>query len=271
MPIEIRVVQGYQEYMACEEIQRQVWGPVNFAFVPHHMLLTVQRNGGCVLGAFDRDAPGHPMVGFTFGFLGRSEAGQLKHASHMAAVLPGYRDARIGERLKWAQREEMLKQGITLITWTFDPLISRNARLNISKLGAISRAYIRNIYGPEPEDPQGVLPSDRFQVEWWLNDEAVMARSQGLYRSPAAEALRTRAHLANPNPLEPSEEPIGDAFLMQIPLDVNSLLVNDLQRARAWRYQIRALAEAAFAQGFVVTAYAPDKDVGYYLLERREG
>lgn len=266
MTIAIRPVTTYAEYMACEEIQRVVWG--EFGVVPHHMLLTVQKSGGVCLGAFDTAAAGAPMVGFVFGFLGRAEGGELKHASHMAAVLPGYRDARVGERLKWAQREQVLAQGLTLMTWTFDPLISRNARLNLAKLGAVCRTYVRNLYGPEPEDPQGELPSDRFRVEWRLRDERVAARAAGAYTPTTAKALRATAPLANPDPFEPVDEPAGDRFLMQIPADIEALKEADMPRARAWRYQVRALADAAFAAGFVVTDYARDGEVGLYLLDR---
>ncbi len=264
MSIEIRLVQSYGEYLACEELQRDVWGA--FGAVPYHMLLTVQRNGGLVLGAFDTDAPGAPLVGFVFGFLGRDASGRLKHASHMAAVRPAYRDAAIGERLKWAQREHVLAQGLDLITWTFDPLIARNARLNLHKLGATCRTYIRNIYGPEPEDPHGELPSDRFLVEWWITSERVTARAGG---SRSADDLRGRALVANPDPREPSLEPVGDAFLLQIPSDIEALRAADMPLARAWRYQVRAIAEAAFAAGYVVTDFAPAGAVGLYLFERQ--
>jgi predicted GNAT superfamily acetyltransferase len=266
MSIEIRPVAGLREYAACEQIQRAVWG--DFGVVPDHMLLTAQRNGGLVLGAFDTAAPGAPMVGFVFGFLGRAEDGQLKHASHMAAVLPAYRDGGLGARLKWAQRDHVLSQGLTLMTWTFDPLLSRNAQLNITRLGAVCRTYIRNIYGPEPEDPRGDLPSDRFRVDWWLADERVVARRTGLAAPLAAAALRASAPLANPDPQEPSEEPLGAAFLIQIPANVEALKAADIAKARAWRYQVRALAETAFAAGYHVSAFARDDEVGLYLLER---
>ncbi|HMQ31100.1 MAG TPA: hypothetical protein PKD53_10245 [Chloroflexaceae bacterium] len=266
MPIEIRPVQSYAEYMACEAVQRAIWG--EFGAVPHHMLLTAHKSGGICLGAFDADAPGAPLVGFVFGFLGRAEDGRLKHTSHMAAVLPGYRDARVGERLKWAQREQALAQGLELMTWTFDPLISRNARLNLAKLGAVCRTYLRNLYGPEPEDPAGELPSDRFRVEWWLSSERVAARAAGAHTLATAEGLRAAATVANPDPLATPALPDGERLLVQIPADVDALRERDMPRARAWRYQVRALAEAAFAAGYTVTDYARDGEVGLYLLER---
>lgn len=265
MPIEIRPLETYHEYRACEALQREVWGE-DFGVTPYHMLLTVQRNGGLVLGAFDTAASGAPLIGFVFGFLGRAADGRLKHASHMAAVRSSYRDARIGERLKWAQREYVLAQGIDLITWTFDPLIGRNAYLNIHKLGAICRTYIRNIYGPEPEDPQGALPSDRFLVEWWIASERVTARAGGT--SPPTPSPHP-APLVNPDPRKPALTPDGDRFLLQIPRDIEALKTADMALARTWRYQIRSIAEAAFANGFVVTDFTRDDSAGFYLLERQ--
>lgn len=266
MSLEIRPVRTYAEYMACVAVQRVVWGDLEA--VPQHMLFTVHKSGGVCLGAFDTAAPGAPLVGFVFGFLGRAEDGRLKHTSHMAAVLPGYRDARVGERLKWAQREAALAQGLELMTWTFDPLISRNARLNLAKLGATCRTYARNIYGPEPEDPHGELPSDRFRVDWWLSSERVAARAAGDRALSTGAELRAAAPLVNPSPVEPVVEPAGDRFLIQIPADVDALKAADMARARAWRYQVRALAEAAFAAGFTVTDFARDGEVGLYLLEK---
>jgi predicted GNAT superfamily acetyltransferase len=264
MNIELRPVNTLAEYKACEALQQAVWGP--FGFVPDHLLLTIQKSGGLVLGAFDLAAPAAPLIGFVFGFLARDAQGP-KHASHMAAVSAAYRDARIGERLKWAQRDHVLAQGLERITWTYDPLISRNARLNIAKLGAVCRTYYDNLYGPEPEDPAGELPTDRFQVDWWVASPRVIARRAGR-PAPDVAALRAAAPLANPDPRAPAALPPGDAALIQIPADSDALREADMPKARAWRYQVRTLARAAFAAGLVVTEYARDGDTGLYLLTR---
>jgi predicted GNAT superfamily acetyltransferase len=263
MRLTIRAVERYDEYMACEQIQRVVWG--EFGVVPHHLLLTAQKNGGILLGAFDEEAAGQPMVGFVFSFLGRASDGHLKQASHMAAVLPSYRDARVGERLKWAQRDVALAQGVEHMTWTFDPLISRNARLNIRKLGAVCSTYIPNLYGPEPEDPAGDLPSDRFQVDWWLASPRLAERAARA-PEPPPQQLRQSAVLANPDPLARAELPAAERLLIQIPADIDALKARDMPKARAWRYQVRALAQAAFAAGLVVTDYVRDGEAGLYLL-----
>jgi predicted GNAT superfamily acetyltransferase len=264
MPIEIRPVTGYAEYAACVDIQNMVWGD---GAVPLHMLLTAHTNGGVLLGAFDAALPGTPMAGFVFSFLGRAADGRLKHCSHMAAVLPAYRDVRIGERLKLAQRAAVIAQGIDLITWTFDPLISRNANLNIRKLGAICRTYKPNIYGPDPV-PDDDLPSDRFQVEWWLSSARVAARLSGIDQTPAVEAILAGTMLLNPSPEGPAAPLAGERLALRIPADIDALRDTNFARARASRYQLRDLATAAFAAGYHVAEYAREGDSGYYLLLR---
>ena len=91
----------------------------------------------------------------------------------MLAVLPQYRNTGLGRRLKLAQRDDALERGIDLMEWTFDPLEIKNAHLNIARLGAIARRYMRNIYGPSTSPLQGGLPTDRLVVEWWLRSERV--------------------------------------------------------------------------------------------------
>ena len=125
-------------------MQRQVWPGTDLDVVPLHLLTTVAHNGGLVLGAFHGDR----MVGFLLGFLGTDEGqpnrpalARLKHCSHMLGVLPEYRGQHIGYQLKLAQRDYVSVQGVRLITWTYDPLESRNARLNIARLGAVCNTY----------------------------------------------------------------------------------------------------------------------------------
>jgi predicted GNAT superfamily acetyltransferase len=252
MQITIRPIATYAEYLACEQLQRLVWGS-DFT-VPLNMLVTVQRNGGLVLGAF----AGNELVGFVFGFLARTADGRLKHASHMAAVRPDLRDLRIGERLKRAQREFVRSQDLELITWTFDPLLARNAHLNIHKLGAICRTYMRNVYGPEPELIDGILPSDRFQVEWWIVQSPV--------DRPPTKHVAT-APLINPSLDAPPAIGHEPTARLRIPLDFSAIQQHDPGAAQAWRYHFRACAEAAFAAGYVVVDFGRiDTTFGAYVL-----
>ena len=177
MPIEIRPLDTMEGMLEIEELQRQVWPGSDADIVPAHLLLTVAHNGGVVLGASE----GEKLVGFVLGFLGTDSASpdrvamaRLKHCSHMLGVLPGHRDRGIGFELKLAQRQAVIDQGIRLITWTYDPLMSGNAYLNIRKLGAICRRYRRNVYGDMRDELNIGLPSDRFEVEWWVTSARVV-------------------------------------------------------------------------------------------------
>jgi GNAT superfamily N-acetyltransferase len=132
-------------------VQRAAWDSDDIDIVPLHIMLTIARNGGVVLGAFAQDR----LVGFVLGFLGTSNrygaeapaTVKLKHCSHQLGVLPEWQSRGVGYALKVAQREAVLNQGVRLITWTYDPLESKNARLNIAKLGAVCNTYIRDYGG----------------------------------------------------------------------------------------------------------------------------
>ena len=162
--VEIRLVRSQEEFAACEVMSREIWGAAERNVVPRELLLTMQLNGGLVHGAF---APDGRLVGFCFAFLGRRD-GQLRLCSHQLGVIPELRGGGIGIALKEAQRDDALRLGYELVTWTFDPLEARNAYINLHRLGCIARLYDRNHYGAMEDELNRGLPSDRFEVEWWL-------------------------------------------------------------------------------------------------------
>src|SRR5688572_29010558 len=128
--IIVRDIEGQRELRAVEELQKDVWEVPDLDVVPLTQLVAAQAAGGVLLGAFDGDN----LVGFAYGFVGFEDE-RITHHSHMLAVRPDYRNFNLGQRLKMAQRERVLSQGINLMTWTFDPLQSLNAYFNFSKLG----------------------------------------------------------------------------------------------------------------------------------------
>jgi predicted GNAT superfamily acetyltransferase len=278
MAIGIRAIQNQDEYRAVEQLQRQVWGLDDVEVVPDHLLLTAQKNGGLVLGAFDA-WPGREseqLVGFVFGFAGLSPDGRLKHCSHMTGVAPAYQNQSLGYRLKLAQRENVLAQGIDLVTWTFDPLESRNASLNFHKLGATCRTYLQDFYGNMRDALNAGLPSDRFQVNWYIASNHVADRLRGDQVCSSLSMLRaTGVPLLNrPLPGEPPRPPQtslpiqGDRLLIQIPAHFQAIKASDIGLARAWRVHTRTLFEAAFARGYVVTDLLFEEGQSCYLLEK---
>jgi predicted GNAT superfamily acetyltransferase len=278
MSIKIRPIQTHQEYRAVEQLQRDAWGLQEVEIVPDHLLITVHKNGGLVLGAFDslEGVEGEQLVGFIFGFPGLSPSGRLKHCSHMNGVKPSHQNQNLGYRLKLAQRDHVLAQGIELITWTFDPLESRNAALNFRKLGATCQTCLPDVYGSMRDALNVALPSDRFQVDWYIASAHVADRLSGGQDSPSLSALRAEGILpANPplpdDPPRPAEttRPIqGKRTLIQIPAQFQALKAADMDLARAWRLHTRALFQAAFGAGYVVTDLLFEAGQSCYLLEK---
>jgi predicted GNAT superfamily acetyltransferase len=172
--IRIESLSTREQYEACVDVQNAVWGYSPTELFPARAFLMARVLGGQVLGAYD----GERLAGFAMA-LPAVRDGQPYLHSQMLAVLPGYRDSGVGQRLKWAQRDEALSRGIERMEWTFDPLEIKNARLNIAKLGAVCRRYAPDFYGPSSSPLQGGLPTDRLYAEWWLDSERVARAQQG--------------------------------------------------------------------------------------------
>src|SRR5581483_6808097 len=140
--------------------------------VPAALLKVAQRIGGIAAGAF---APDGRIVGFVFGLTG-IENGEIVHWSDMLAVHADFRDHGIGRHLKEFQRATLAPLGVTRIYWTFDPLVARNAHLNLNRLGARVVEYVPDMYGAETSSSlhRGV-GTDRFVVAWSINGTAAPA------------------------------------------------------------------------------------------------
>jgi predicted GNAT superfamily acetyltransferase len=264
----IRVLETPQDMAAVEELQRAIWPGSETDVVPAHLLITTVHNGGLVLGAFD----GQRLVGFVFGFPGLEftpDGPRPKHCSHMAGVHPDFRDRGLGFALKRAQWQMVRHQGLDHITWTYDLLLGRNAHLNIARLGAVCSTYRRAEYGDMRDGLNAGLPSDRFQVDWWLNTTRVDRRlgkrarptltSQHLSRV-GVRPLYTLVYGADGQPRPPEHVPPLQQQLLavDIPFDFMQLKQADLALARDWRFFARELFETAFDAGYIVTDFAMD-------------
>ena len=140
--IIIRDLTLCSELREVETLQKEVWQSEDRDVVPLNILAATRAVGAILLGAFD----GPALVGFAYSFVGREDE-RLIHHSHMLAVTPLHRNLNLGYRLKLAQRDRALAQGIDRMTWTFDPLQSLNAHFNFAKLGVIADTYNINFYG----------------------------------------------------------------------------------------------------------------------------
>lgn len=260
-----------------ETLQRIIWPGNDLEIVPSHVLLTAAHNGGLLASAWAGDR----LVGFVFGFLGfhgRGPERRLKHCSHMLGVHPDYRNSGIGAALKAYQRDFVLRQSLELITWTYDPLLARNAQLNIARLGAVCDTYLPDLYGPLRDGLNAGLPSDRFQVAWWIRTPRVADRLSETAHLPIrlAAHLAAGAALVNPPggdgapqpPAPPFDAPAADVVLVEIPTDFLALKAADPALARRWRLATRGAFSARFAQGYVVADFVRDAGRAVYVLRR---
>ena len=269
---EIRKLETPDSLQGIEELQQMIWPGSRCDIVPIHMFLAVIHNGGLALGAYSKQH----MIGMLFGFPGIFSINgekKLKHCSHMLGVHPDWRNSGLGFALKVAQRQFVISQGISLITWTYDPLLSRNAFLNISKLGAVCNTYLRSAYGRMSDGLNTGLDSDRFQVDWWLNTCRVeysllepqkIDKGLDVLLNGKAEIIAIASHLQPPEKLPKLEQPL---LLIEIPYDFNSLKSRDLNLAKAWRQTSRELFEFTFASGYSVIDFLVANGRSYYVLE----
>jgi predicted GNAT superfamily acetyltransferase len=231
-----------EEFGAIFEMQKVIWSYEDSDLIPMRFLAVVARVGGHVFGAYD----GPRMVGFCFAIPGIKPDGRLYLHSHMLGVLPEYRNAQIGRRLKLRQRDEALARGIALIEWTFDPLELKNAYLNIARLGAIVRVYKENQYGATTSPLHGGLPTDRCIAEWWVDSPRVHAILVGQALPPANQSLAER---------------------IAYPADIADMRVSDNVRAREIQQTNARLFLEAFSRGLAVTGFTSTASEGAYLLE----
>lgn len=276
----IRVLETPEDMLLLEELQRQVWPGDETEITPVHVLVTAVRNGGLALGAFEAER----MVGGLWGFPGFDmlpDGPHPKQCSHLLGVLPAWRDRGVGFALKRAQWQFVRRQGLTHVTWTYDPLMSRNAMLNIARLGAVCNTYRRSEYGELRDGLNAGLPSDRFQVDWWIRSRRVERR--------LGRRSRTRLGLDHfssagikpfyesdpgpggmPRPPGRMPAPDGPILLAGIPSDFLALKTQDFPLARAWRSFSRECFEALFAAGYLVTDFIFEGGQSHYVLVHGE-
>ncbi len=159
--LTIRPLETPAELRACLALQDATWGPGFSERVPYAVLWFTRRIGGVLLGAFD----GAELVGFVFGVTGWRD-GRPVHWSDMLAVRSDVRDRGIGLQLKAAQRQALLAAGVERAQWTFDPLESRNAYVNLARLGALAREYVRDVYGESDSPLHSLIGTDRLIADW---------------------------------------------------------------------------------------------------------
>ena len=227
-----------EEFHACVELQREIWGEADLEIEPTTMFVVASLTGGQVLGAFD----GEKMVGYTLAVAGVHDNSTYLH-SHQTGVKVNYRDRGVGRMLKLFQRDEALGRGIRLVEWTFDPLEVKNAHFNLNRLGAICRQYIPNLYGVTTSPLHRGMDTDRLLAEWHLDSERVVAAITNLVREPAEAPAK-----------------------IELPAGLEQWKVNDCAKLQATQSRIRKEFTDWFARGYAAIAVQNSAAGSAYVL-----
>ena len=270
----IRNLTTIEELEAVLRLEKEVWGFEDADVTPLTLAVAMKATGSIWLGAFKKDA----MVGFAFAFPSLEE-GKVGFHSHTLAVHPAFDNLGLGYQLKLAQRDRVLARGIAEITWTFDPLRSRNAHLNFAKLGVISNSYRLDFYGTQTSSSLHTNGTDRLWVTWRLADSRVEERVKG--RSRRSETLDALALLeplvrfngdGNPAEADLCQALSRQRIAIEIPGDIGQMESSDIGRAHQWRLATRRAFTEALNAGFTVTEFCRSirgqQGPGAYLLER---
>jgi predicted GNAT superfamily acetyltransferase len=224
--IEIRVLSTADEMAGVGAMFQQVWGSVT-PLVETELLCAIAHSGGYVIGAYDA----HSIVGASFGFLGRYEGAESLH-SHVTGILPGVQHSGLGRAIKEHQRTWAVERDIPWITWTFDPLVRRNAWFNIEVLHAHIAEYLVNFYGRMSDSINGDDESDRLLVAWSTDPAA----------SPPTPTAGART------------------IDVATPEDIVRLRRTDIADATEWRARVRDELGGALSAGGIVTGFTRDGD-----------
>ena len=261
--VSIRLLDDVDDFTRVSELFQSIWtkqgeaSPVNV-----ETLRALSKAGSYVGGAFD----GTELVGACFGFF--ASPGRRALHSHIAGVSGRMRGRSVGFALKVHQRAWALAEGLDEISWTFDPLISRNAHFNLVKLAAEPTSYHRNFYGHMADALNGADDTDRMLVTWSLRDPRVVAASDGTPCPPDPAARDAVPLLSVGDDLSPQLTPT-DARRVRValPRDIEALRVSDPDRATRWRLALReTLGDLLDARGRVLSF---DRS-GAYTIDRGE-
>lgn len=291
---EIRSGLTHVDLVEIEAIQREVWGPDDIVPAPH--LRAVEHSGGQLAAAFEEGR----MIGFSYGFLamphGRGMEGPGLH-SHMVAVRSEGRGLGVGQALKWQQRTWAQGNGLGWISWTFDPLQARNARLNLEHLGAVAFDYLVDFYGAMSGPLGGGQSSDRLLALWLLDSQRVRHLEPRVGGPSYEEAPRATPHdgptphaleprtleprtldeaeqqpwAVRPSDASPDAEPLiapvpDDATCVRVavPQDVTHLLAANPDLAQRWRGAVGVTLARLLEDGFAAVGFQG----GGYVVKR---
>lgn len=250
--VELRPLEVSKQFDDAIAVMTATWGP--HQLLPREVFTALAHSGNVPWGAYDGDR----LVGFVLGWAGVDEEGLHVH-SHMLAALPDRRHRGVGYSLKLAQRAQALDQGIRLARWTFDPLVARNAWLNLGKLGALADRFGRDFYGDMTDDLNRGDRTDRLVVRWDLEPDP---GPRPLPRD-LPTLLSTSGDPEVPEPVL-AGDPGPTGAIVEVPRDHPTLRDRDPELGSRWREALADAIETCLAAGLIATGF--DRERSAYVF-----
>jgi len=251
--IVVRELASPAEFHAASDVAKAAWKFADRSVPAPSDLIATSHAGGLTGGAFE----GKTMLGFVHG-IPRNNMGQPCQHSHLLAVLPEAQGRGLSVELKLFQRRWCLARGIALVTWTYDPFLLKNAKLNMTKLRASARAFLPNFYG----HMGGIyhsLPTDRFEVIWRLDDPLVEHAAMGEEMPPPPHDIPD---------FSPRKTP-GSRVAVRFPAGAPDVYRTELERSLKARRVFAKLVTSLFDRGYEATAVTVRADGPAYVFDKR--
>lgn len=261
--MKIKELKTIEEMEQVQVLEKNVWKTDP---IPTHQTLTAVKNGGIMVGAYDGDK----LIGFSYGFPAFKD-GEVYLCSHMLGIDENYRSQQIGEKLKQAQRKIAIEKGYKKMHWTYDPLETRNGYLNLTKLNGICHTYIENCYGEMQDGFNKGLPSDRFEVHWYLTSEYVEKKTDPVTENPLplGEIIFDEAGLPTLK-IQSLENLSNNLYSLPVPLNFQALKATSNEHAMHWRMETRKVFQALFEQGYAAVRIKKKELWNEYILIKKD-
>jgi predicted GNAT superfamily acetyltransferase len=253
-PVEVRPLSTLADVRAASALLDRIWQERRVMGAP--LLRAMAVHGGQVLGAFD----GEELIGALVGLVGLTEEARPVLHSHITGVAPETQHRGVGFELKRAQRDWCLARGIDVVTWTMDPMVARNARFNLHKLGAEGVKFHRDYYGPMDDAFNRGDRSDRLEIRWALRSNRTERAMAGDPPEPDLTGAKEAVGVGGRASVHEAPR-----LVIRVPDAYHAFREADPGAAAAWRDGVADGFEAAFDRGYRAIGFV--RSVGY-VLER---
>ena len=261
--VEYQELTDYDEYPILEEVQVDTWNFPEREIVPRRIFYATRNSGGVVIVA----RLNNEIIGYTWGWVGRTKTNKIFIYSHHNAVRRLYQDKGIGYQLKLEQRKWAIENGHEIISWTFDPLQSKNGYLNLHKLGAICNIYKTRYWGEMHDDYNIGIDTDRFYCNWNIKSTHVMKRLEGEFSDYSKQINKMDNHAIHTIQEEKylkitsiNLEISNDIIFVEIPFNFVEMSSENKEYAKQWRHRTRDVFVKYFSRGYSVFDFIIQKD-----------